>query len=188
MHVMPVQFSPEAKQKIDAIRSRYPTAQAGLLPILHLAQAEFGYISAETVTLVAEVLALPPAHVWGVVTFYSMYHQHPTGKHTVMVCTNVSCMLRGGYQILDALEKKLGCKAGETSADGEYTLIEEECLAACADAPCVIAGERYYLRLTPETAVAALDEIKQQPPDHAPQPARPSPPPVPGREPPEEPR
>ena len=64
-----------------------------------------------------------------------MYHRHPTGKHTLMVCTNVSCMLRGGYDVLHALEKKLGCKAGETSADGEFTLVEEECLAACANAP-----------------------------------------------------
>ena len=100
------------------------------------------------------------------VTFYTMYHRHPTGKHILMMCTNVSCMLRGGYDVLHALEKKLGCKAGENSADGEFTLVEEECLAACADAPCLIAGEKYFLRLTPETAVAALDEIKKMPPDH----------------------
>ena len=88
-----------------------------------------------------------------------------------MVCTNVSCMLRGGYDVLHALEEKLGCKAGETSADGEFTLVEEECLAACADAPCLIAGEKYFLRLTPETAAAALDEIKKMPPDHKHRPA-----------------
>ena len=114
----------------------------------------------------AEVLGLPAAHVWGVVTFYTMYHRHPTGKHTLMVCTNVACMLRGGYQVLEALEKQLGVKAGGNSADGEFTIIEEECLAACADAPCMIAGEKYFLRLTPETAVKALDEIKKMPPDH----------------------
>jgi NADH:ubiquinone oxidoreductase subunit E len=83
-----------------------------------------------------------------------------------MVCTNVSCMLRGGYDVLHALEKQLGIEAGQTSADGEFTIVEEECLAACADAPCLIAGERYYLRLTPEAAVRALDEIKLMPPDH----------------------
>jgi NADH:ubiquinone oxidoreductase subunit E len=104
--------------------------------------------------------------VWGVVTFYTMYHRHPTGKHILMVCTNVSCMLRGGYDVLHALEKRLGIQAGQTSADGEFTIVEEECLAACADAPCLIAGERYYLRLTPEAAVRALDEIKLMPPDH----------------------
>ncbi len=134
--------------------------------MLHLAQDEFGYISDDAVNLVAEALALPAAHVWGVVTFYTMYHRHPTGKHTLMVCTNISCMLRGGYPVLAALEEKLGCKRGETSADGEFTIIEEECLAACADAPCMISGERYFLNLTPQSAVAALDEIKKMPPDH----------------------
>jgi NADH:ubiquinone oxidoreductase subunit E len=101
-----------------------------------------------------------------VVTFYTMYHRHPTGKHVLMVCTNVSCMLRGGYDVLAALEKATGAKAGENSKDGEFTIVEEECLAACADAPCMIAGERYFLRLTPEAAVRALDEVKQLPPDH----------------------
>src|SRR5258708_5733 len=131
-------FSAEAQQKIDAIRSRYPTAQAACLPVLHLAQDEFGYVSDEAIDLVARALGLPAAHVWGVVTFYTMYHRHPAGRHVLMVCTNISCMLRGGYDVLHALEDQLGIKAGGASADGEFTLIEEECLAACADAPCVI--------------------------------------------------
>jgi NADH-quinone oxidoreductase E subunit len=163
---MALSFSPEAQKQIEAIRSRYPTAQAACLPVLHLAQDEFGYVSDEAVDLVATTLGLPSAHVWGVVTFYTMYHRHPTGKHVLMVCTNVACMLRGGYEVLDALERSTGCKAGGNSADGEFTIVEEECLAACADAPCMIAGERYFLRLTPEAAVRALDEIKQMPADH----------------------
>jgi NADH-quinone oxidoreductase E subunit len=163
---MALAFSAEAQKKIAEIRSRYPNAQAACLPVLHVAQDEFGHISDDAIDLVAATLALPAAHVWGVVTFYTMYHRHPTGKHIVMVCTNVSCMLRGGYDVLGALENKLGCKRGETSADGEFSIIEEECLAACADAPMMISGERYFLRLTPDTAVAALDEIKQLPPDH----------------------
>jgi NADH-quinone oxidoreductase E subunit len=164
---MGLAFSPDAKQKIEALRSRYPTAQAACLPVLHLAQDEFGYISDEAVDVVAAALGLPPAHVWGVVTFYTMYHRHPVGRHVLMVCTNVSCMLRGGYDVLRSLEQKLGCKAGGTSADGEFTLIEEECLAACADAPAMISGHKYFLRLTPETALRALEEVKQLPPDHA---------------------
>lgn len=165
---MALAFSPEAQQKIEAIRGRYPTAQAACLPVLHLAQDEFGYVSDEAIDAVAAALGLTSAHVWGVTTFYTMYHRHPTGKHTLMVCTNVSCMLRGGYEVLAALEAKLGVKAGHNSPDGEFTLVEEECLAACADAPCLIAGEKYYLKLTPESAVRALDEIKLQPPDHQP--------------------
>ena len=165
---MALAFTPEAQQKIAAIRARYPNPQAACLPVLHLAQDEFGFISDDAIDAVATALALPPAHVWGVATFYTMYHRHPTGKHTLMMCTNVSCMLRGGYEVLHALEKHLGIKAGENSPDGEFTLIEEECLAACADAPCMIAGEKYFLNLTPETAIKALAEIKTMPADHKP--------------------
>ena len=78
---MPISFSAEAKQKIDALRGRYPSAQAACLPVLHLAQEEFGYISDEAIDLVAQALGLPAAHVWGVVTFYTMYHRHPVGRH-----------------------------------------------------------------------------------------------------------
>jgi NADH-quinone oxidoreductase E subunit len=165
---MALAFTPEAQQKIAAIRARYPNAQAACLPVLHLAQDEFGFISDEAIDAVAGALELSPAHVWGVATFYTMYHRHPTGKHVLMMCTNVSCMLRGGYDVLHALEDKLGCKAGENSPDGEFTLVEEECLAACADAPCLIAGEKYFLNLTPASAIAALEEIKKMPPDHKP--------------------
>ena len=163
---MPISFSADALQKVAALRSRYPNAQAACLPVLHLAQDELGYISDEAIDLVAQTLSLPAAHVWGVVTFYTMYHRHPTGRHTLMMCTNVSCMLRGGYKVLEALEQKLGCRRGGTSADGEFTLVEEECLAACADAPAMISGQKYFLRLTPETAVKALEEIQRMPPDH----------------------
>jgi NADH-quinone oxidoreductase E subunit len=165
---MSLTFTAEAKQKIDAIKARYPDRQAACLPVLHLAQDEFGWISDEAVDAVAAALDLPVAHVYGVATFYTMYHRHPTGKHTLMVCTNVACMLRGGYDVLNALEVKLGCKAGGTSSDGEFTLVEEECLAACANAPCMISGQKYFLDLTAESAVKALDEIKQMPADHAP--------------------
>jgi NADH-quinone oxidoreductase E subunit len=163
---MSLSFSPEALKQVETIRSRYPNAQAACLPVLHLAQDEFGHISDDAIDLVAATLGLAPSHVWGVVTFYTMYHRHPTGKHVLMVCTNVSCMLTGGYDVLHAIEQRLGCKAGENSADGEFTIVEEECLAACADAPCLIAGEKYFLRLTPETAVRALEEIKKMPADH----------------------
>ncbi len=163
---MALAFSPDAQKKIEQIRGRYPNAQAACLPVLHVAQDQFGYVSDEAIDLVAATLGLPAAHVWGVVTFYTMYHRHATGKHVLMVCTNVSCMLRGGYEVLAALEKATGARAGENSPDGEFTIIEEECLAACADAPCMISGERYYLRLTPDSAVKVLDQIKQMPPDH----------------------
>jgi NADH:ubiquinone oxidoreductase subunit E len=120
---------------------------------------------------VATQLGLPKAHVFGVATFYTMYHRKPVGKHELMMCTNVSCMLRGGYETLARLEQKLGIKAGQTTADGEFTLIEEECLAACADAPAMICGERYYLRLTPDKVEEALAECRKQPVRHGHPPA-----------------
>jgi NADH-quinone oxidoreductase E subunit len=163
---MAAAFSPEAQRKVEALRGRYPTAQAACLPVLHLAQEELGYVSDEAVDLVAATLGLPAAHVWGVATFYTMYHRHPVGRHVLMMCTNVSCMLRGAYDVMRKIEGTLGIKPGETSADGEFTLVEEECLAACADAPCLISGPRYFLRLTPDTVDQALAEIRKMPPEH----------------------
>jgi NADH-quinone oxidoreductase E subunit len=159
---MALEFSAQAKQQIERMRMRYPTRQAALLPVLHIAQDEFGYLSDEAIELVASTLALPPAHVFGVVTFYTMFHREPHGTNELMVCTNVSCMLRGAYDILAHLEKRLGIKPGETTADGAFTLVEEECLAACANAPMMICGPEYYLDLTPEKVDKALDELRRR--------------------------
>lgn len=152
---MALEFSEQAKQHVDRILSRYPDKQAGLIPVLHVAQEEFGCLSDEVVDLVARHLDVPHAHIHGVVTFYTMLHQKKHGQHELMVCTNVSCMLRGAYDILGHLEKRLGIRAGQTTADGVFTLVEEECLAACANAPMMICGSEYFLDLTPEK----VDEI-----------------------------
>ncbi len=160
---MPLAFSTEQLQQIAAIRARYPNAQAACLPVLHLSKDVFGFLSDEALELVARTLALPPAHVFGVATFYTMYHRKPVGKHVLMMCTNVSCMLRSGYDTLHRLEAVLGIKAGQTTPDGEFTLVEEECLAACADAPAMICGPRYFLRLTPDKVEEALDECRRMP-------------------------
>src|SRR5690349_15368286 len=118
---MALRFSDNARRRIAETRSRYPTAQAALLPALHVAQEEFGDVRDEVAQLVADELGLPYAHVHGVVTFYTMYHRHKPGRNILMVCTNISCMLRGAYDILAHIERRLGCKAGETSADGRFT-------------------------------------------------------------------
>ena len=96
------------------------------------------------------------------VTFYTMFHREPQGTNELMVCTNVSCMLRGGYEILHHIEKRLGIKTGETTADGAFSLVEEECLAACANAPMMICGPEYYLDLTPEKVDKVLDDLKKR--------------------------
>ena len=159
---MALEFSPQAKQQIERLRTRYPTRQAVLLPVLHLAQDEFGYRSDEAIDLVATTLSLPVAHVFGVVTFYTMFHREPRGPNELMVCTNVSCMLRGAYDVLGHIEKRLGIKPGETTSDGAFTLIEEECLAACANGPMMICGPEYYLDLTAEKVDKTLDELKKR--------------------------
>jgi NADH-quinone oxidoreductase E subunit len=159
---MALEFSAPAKQQIERLRSRYPTRQAALLPVLHIAQDEFGYLSDEAIDLVAATLSLAPAHVYGVVTFYTMFHREPRGTNELMVCTNVSCMLRGGYEILGHIEKRLGIKKGESTSDGAFSLVEEECLAACANAPMMICGPEYYLDLTPEKVDKILDDLKKR--------------------------
>jgi NADH-quinone oxidoreductase E subunit len=160
---MPVQFSEAARKKLDAVVARYPTRMAATLPALHIAAAELGALTDEVQQAVADYLGLSVAHVYGVVTFYTMFHQKPVGKNVLMVCTNVSCMLRGAYDILGHLEQKLGVRPGQTTPDGMFTLVEEECLAACANAPIMICGTQYYLDLTPEKADRALEELRKNP-------------------------
>ena len=159
---MALEFSAQAKQRIERLLTQYPTRQAALLPVLHLAQDEFGYLPDEALHLVAETLQLPPAHVFGVITFYTMFHREKSGRNELMVCTNVSCMLRGGYDILHHIERRLGIKAGESTPDGAFHLVEEECLAACANAPMMICGDRYYLDLTPQKVDTILEDLRKR--------------------------
>jgi len=156
-------FSEAAKKKLDAVVSRYPNKMAACLPALHIAQAELGPLTDPVIAAVAEYLSLPIAHVYGVVTFYTMFHREAVGENVLMVCTNVSCMLRGAYDILGHIEKKLGVKKGETTPDGKFTIVEEECLAACANAPMMICGTQYYLDLTKDKVDKHLADLRANP-------------------------
>ena len=102
---MPLDFSAQSKQRIERAVAQYPHKQAALLPVLHIAQDEFGYLPDDALELVARTLDLSPAHVYGVITFYTMFHRSRTGTNNLMVCTNVSCMLKGGYEILHHIER-----------------------------------------------------------------------------------
>jgi NADH-quinone oxidoreductase E subunit len=159
---MALEFSAQSKQRIDKLVARYPNKQAALLPVLHVAQDEFGHLPDDVVELVARTLDLPAAHIYGVITFYTMFHREKHGRNELMVCTNISCMLRGGYDILHHIEKRLGIKPGQTTPDGAFTLIEEECLAACANAPMMICGNKYFLDLTPQKVDVILDELRRK--------------------------
>ena len=159
---MPLEFSSQSKQLIDRLLTQYPTKQAALLPVLHVAQDQFGYLPDEALELVAKTLELPAAHVFGVITFYTMFHREKHARNELMVCTNVSCMLRGAYDILHHIERRLGVKPGETTPDGAFTLVEEECLAACANAPMMICGNEYFLDLTEKKVDAIIDDLRRR--------------------------
>ena len=159
---MPLEFSAQSKARVEKALAQYPNKQAALLPVLHIAQDEFGHLPDDVLELVARTLDLAPAHVFGVITFYTMFHRERHGRNELMVCTNISCMLRGGYDILHHIEKRLGIKPGQTTPDGAFTLIEEECLAACANAPMMICGNKYFLDLTPQKVDVILDELRRK--------------------------
>ena len=160
---MSLEFSADAQKKIAAACERYPTKQPVVMAALHLAQKEFGHLSDDALRLVAATLDLPYAHVYGVATFYTMYRREPSGATTIRMCTNISCMLRGGYDVLAAFEKQLGVKKGGTTADKKFTLIEEECIAACANAPCAVVGTKYVLDITPEQVASIIADLERDP-------------------------
>jgi NADH-quinone oxidoreductase E subunit len=158
---MSLEFSADAQKKIAELRTKYPSAKPVVLAALHLAQKEHGHLSDEALALVAKTLDLPFAHVYGVATFYTMFRREPAGKNILRICTNISCMLRGGYDVLAAFEKKLGTKKGGTA--GDFTIVEEECLAACANAPAIVCGTRYFLDVEPGQVDTILDELRGRP-------------------------
>ena len=158
---MSLEFSFDSKKKIAALCERYPSKRPVILAALHLAQKEFGHLSDDALRLVGRELDLPYAHVYGVATFYTMFRREPGGRTTIRVCTNISCMLRGGYDVLDAFERKLGLKKGESNKD--FSLVEEECIAACANAPAVVCGTKYFLDVTPEQVDDIVRTLQAEP-------------------------
>lgn len=132
---MGLKFNDSAEAEFQELLSHYPNTHAALLPALHLAQKEFGWVSVEVMDYLAERLDVPPAKVLATATFYTMYNKAPVGKCHLQVCTTLSCAFRGGYELIERLEQKLGIKLGETTPDGNFTLSESECLASCGTAP-----------------------------------------------------
>jgi NADH-quinone oxidoreductase E subunit len=138
--------------ELQRILTRYPTKQAALLPALWLVQGARGWISDRDVAEVAEVLGLTPAYVKGVVTFYTMYHQHPVGQHFVQVCTTSPCNLCGAEAVVQALLEHTGAhELGATSPDGKWTIIEVECLGACGFATPIMIDDDFIESVTPGT-------------------------------------
>lgn len=143
-------LSEASRAEIDALRPRYPTTEAVLLPALHIAQREYGgWLPDEAIDAVAHHLDLPPARVYGVVTFYDLFHQSPVGRHRLRVCTNLSCQLRGADEIMEILERELGVGEGEVTPDGRCSYVHFECLGSCDTAPMMMVDDEYHENLTP---------------------------------------
>ena len=155
-------FSDENLQKIDGILKKYPHKKPAVMPVLYLAQEQNGFISNEVIQEVANILEITPEEVLGVVTFYTMYHQKEMGKYHVQVCTNVSCMLRGGYELYDTVKEKLGLDNLEVSEDKVFSLEEVECMGSCGTAPMIAVNEDYYENLTKEKVIEILDSLKNK--------------------------
>ncbi len=157
-------LSEQTRREIDHWVAKFTPGRhrSAVISALRAAQEQnHGYLSAELMDAVAEYLQLPPIQVYEVASFYSMFETHPCGRHHVSVCTNISCMLRGGEAIQSYVEKKLGIRVGESTSDGRIFLKrEEECLAACTGAPMMMVDHIYYEHLTPETVDQILDALK----------------------------
>lgn len=159
------QFPAETLKLIQEIKSRYPEGKqkSALLPVLHLAQAEFdGWLSVPVMDLVAEVLDLDPIEVYEVASFYSMYNLKPVGKCLLEVCRTSSCWLRGAEEIVHHIEKKLGIREGETTADGMFTLKTVECLGSCGTAPMMMCGAQFHENLTFDKVDSILEQLKSE--------------------------
>ncbi len=161
---MSVELSAHLREEIDRWVAKFPAdrKRSAVISALHAAQHEnHGHLTAPLMDAVAAYLGLPPIQVYEVAAFYSMFETHPVGRHHVSVCTNISCMLRGGEEVLGHIERKLGIKVGESTADGRIFLKrEEECLAACTGAPMMMVDHVYHEDLTPERIDAVLDALK----------------------------
>jgi NADH-quinone oxidoreductase subunit E len=142
------------------LESRYPSKVALLLPALHAAQDEFGWLPTEVLQEVGEFIGVHPAQVREVASFYTMYNLKPVGKYHLKVCTNVACCLRGSEELVQHCEKKLGIRCGETTQDKKFTLVEEECLGACGTAPAMMLNDDYHENLTVSKLDHLLDHLE----------------------------
>jgi NADH-quinone oxidoreductase subunit E len=157
---MALEFSTKTYKKFEETVNRYPKKEAAMLPVLYLAQEEFGYLGPEAVEYVARLMGQSPARVHGVVSFYTMLKTKPIGRHHIQVCRTLPCALRGAEQLTDFIKKMLGIEVGQTTADGRFTLSEVECLASCGTAPMMQVNDDYYENLTDDKVTEILASLK----------------------------
>jgi len=158
-----LELSAHVREEIDRWVAKFPEGRqrSAVVAALHAAQHENqGFLTTEIMDAVAAYLDMPPIQVYEVAAFYSMFETKPVGEHSISVCTNVSCMLRGSAKLVEHVEQKLGIKTGESTPDGKFYLKrEEECLAACCGAPMMMVDHVYYENLTPEKVDEVLDAV-----------------------------
>jgi len=157
-----VRFSDERLAEIEALVKRYPSAQSALMPVLYMAQEDFGYISMEAQQMIADLLGLRLMQVREVVTFYTMFREQPCGKYLLEVCTNAGCMLNGADELVAHMCETLGIRVGETTPDGLFTVAEVECAGACGGAPVVQVNNSYHEKATPESMDALIAEKRAE--------------------------
>src|SRR6266849_143939 len=154
-------ISEQAKQRMRDLAVRYPVARSAVMPALYIAQQEEGYITPAALQAVAEAIDITIDDVESVATFYTMYYRQQPGKKVIKVCTSISCYLRDCDVLVSQLEQRLGIKRGETTADGNYTLLTAECLASCGTAPVLQVNDEFIENVTPEMADALIDELNR---------------------------
>lgn len=151
----------EVVEKIKSLSVQYPTKEAALLPALYAVQHEYGWLSRDNMDQVAGLLEVPPVRVYGVATFYTMYHKKSVGKHLIQVCTNISCMINDAEDIVAYLKERLSVQVGQTTEDNLFTLIEVECLGNCGAAPVMKIDEIFYEKLTKEKIDQILEYYRK---------------------------
>lgn len=157
----PPRLPEEIRQALDALRPRYPTTEALLIPALHMVQKAWGgWLPDDAIEAVAAELELPPADVYGVVTFYDLFHQEPVGRHRIRVCTNLPCMLRGALELMEVLADELGVGENQVTPDDRCSYTHFECLGSCDTAPMMMVDDRYHENLTPERVREIVKELK----------------------------
>lgn len=164
-------FTPENEALALEIIARYPRAKSATIPLCHLAQEQDGWLSDEAMAHIGELIGCSSAEVLGTASFYEMFKLHPVGRYCVNVCTNISCQLLGGEELLHHAEESLGIRAGGTTADGVFTLEDVECIAACTEAPAIQVNYRYFHQVSASDLDGILAEARsgalaEHVPDH----------------------
>ncbi len=153
-------FTPDNVELAREIIGRYPRPKSALIPLLHLAQEQDGYVTEDAMAHIADLVGITPAEVLGTCTFYEMFKLEPVGRYVINVCTNISCLLNGGEDLLHHAEKKLGIKAGNTTSDGLFTIEEVECIAACTEAPALQVNYRYCHKVSDADFDQLVDDLR----------------------------